>query len=193
MRNISEKNISKIKSCKLGITLIEILIALIILVVTVLPVISVFSKYYGVSSKQLSQEVALKITEAAMNELLSARFSSLDGGSLSIPLNLETSAGRFSGTFNFSGHKGSSNKIKLGVTTYQLVASTTKIFEAQDPLGAPNPKALVFRYLTDTGGPSPTIATYACTDDMISIEMGIKYGKFNKKLDIVTFRADMSK
>lgn len=178
-----------------GVTLVEILIAFLILAVAVLPVVAVFSKYYGVSSKQLDQESALKIAEAAMNEILSARFSSLDGGvSFSIPLNLETPAGTFPGTFNFSGNTGSSNDIKIGPNTYKLTATTHKVFTAQNPLQPPNPSALVFRYMTvpDTGPPA-VVATYACTDDMISVKMDIEYGKYKNKLSIITFRADMSK
>ena len=178
-----------------GITLVEVLIALLILMGTILPVISAFSKYYGTSSKQLDQEIALKITEATMNKLLSAKFSSLNssGSNIEFPLNFETPAGIFSGLFKFSGNDGYSNDIKLGANVYKITAKTSKLFIGQDPLAVPPPTALasgalVFRYAEDT-----SVKTYICTDDMISIQMNTKYGKNQTKtLQIITLRADMT-
>lgn len=186
---ISEK---KLHDFRQGVTLVEVMMALIILMLAIIPVISAFSKYYGVSSKQLDQEIALKITEATMNKLLSARFSSLNAGAVNIefPLDIQTPAGVFSGKFKFSGSSGYSSDITLGANTYKLVASTSRIFEAQDPLAKDvNPNSLQFRYLDDTAATQ----TYYCTDDMIAIQMNTKYGKSKKQLSMITFRADMTK
>lgn len=178
-----------------GVALVEVMVALLILMLAIIPLISAFSKFYGVSSKQLDQEIALKITEAAMNKLLSAKFSSLNKGldTIEFPLNIQTPAGTFSGDFSFSGDSGGSNKIILGPNSYELKASTVRVFEAQNPLAkVVNPKSLPFRFIEDTDK-GPVLRTYYCTDDMIAIQMSVEYGKNNKQLAMVTFRADMAK
>lgn len=193
MRQIKNSSKSIKQKFNKGMTLVEVLMALVILMLTIIPIIAAFSKYYGVSSKQLDQEIALKITEAAINKLLSAKFSSLNGAAdINFPLNLQTPAGTFSGQFHFEDHNGKSNKIKLGANSYQLFASTSQVFEAQKlvPFVA-NPNSLQFRYIDDTSG-TPVHSTYYCTDVMIAIQMDITYGKKENKLSMVTFRADMT-
>lgn len=188
-----------------AVTLVEIMIAIVILALSVLPVIGTFSQYYGVATRQLDQETALKISEATMNKLLSQNYKDLvNNAAFSLPLNFQTPTGGFIGNMNFAGGNGSSGPIKLGKLTYKLDASIEKVFVAQDIL-APHPLALEFKYGVDPSllpppdppppGPPPLagIATYSSTDDLILIKLTVNYGGQAHNVEISAFRADMSK
>lgn len=188
-----------------GVTLVEILMALVILALAILPVIGTFSKYYGVASRQMEQEIALKIGEAAMNKLMSHKYSDLaKAANFSLPLNFQIPSGAFAGSLVFAGGTGKSAPIKIGKSSYVVSAVVDKVFIAQN-LSIQHSNALEFKYALDPielpppdtlpPGPPPLalVATYSCFDDLVSIKLRVNYGGPKDSVELSTFRADMTK
>ena len=196
-----------------GVSLVEILMALFILAIAVLPAIGSFSTFYGVATRQMEQEMALKLGEAVVNVLMTTTYSELVKGTLTnLPLNIQTPSGTFAGTLNFSGSSATSTPIIIGKTSYIVGAQITKVFVAQDTYN-PHNTALEFSWLPPKGpggpggGPPPPvpppvppvgapppsmIATYSCHDDLLCILVSVDYGG-PALFKLATFRADMTR
>jgi prepilin-type N-terminal cleavage/methylation domain-containing protein len=189
-----------------GVTLVEIMMALVILALAILPVIGTFSKYYGVATRQLDQEIALKIGEAAMNKLMAHKYSDMvKGESFTVPLDFQTPSGTLTGQMNFDGGTGVSGPIKIGKVTYQISARIDKVFVAQN-LSSLHTKALMFRFPVDPVGMPPgpppqvgaslplaIIATYSSFDDLVAIKLKVDFGGPKDKVELTSFRADMTR
>ena len=187
--------------CRKAVTLIEILIAVFILAVAVLPVVGTFSKFYGLASRQMEQETALKIAEAAMNKLISHRYSDLAGNkAFTVPLEFVTPEGAISGNLDFAGNMATSTPIVMGNTVFRINSSVERIFVAQN-INSPHDKALEFKYPVSlpppsTGGPPPTpvMTTYSSFDDLLMIKLRVVFGSGTKDIvELSSFRADMNK
>ncbi|HMM60292.1 MAG TPA: prepilin-type N-terminal cleavage/methylation domain-containing protein [Candidatus Rifleibacterium sp.] len=189
-------------SRRAGLSLVEILMALLILTIAVLPAIGAFSGYYGVATRQMMQEMALKLGEAVVNVLMTANYSELKEGAIpALPLNIQTPSGSFSGTMSFAGGYASGTPVTIGKTKYIIGAEVKKIFLAQN-IGTPHNNALEFSWISPDappppfgGGaapPPPPIATYSCFNDLICLKVTVDFGGA-KPIELATFRADMAR
>lgn len=186
-----------------GVTLIEILIALVIMALAILPAIGAFSTFYGTATRQLEQEIALKLGESVVSVLLTANYEKLANGNLdTVPLNIQTPSGDFSGSLVFTGKLASSTSVSIGRASYTISAAVSTLFRAQN-IEAPHNDALMFSFknyapppVVPGGGPPPPppepIATYSCFDDLICIKVRVDYGH-REVIELETFRADMSR
>ncbi len=176
-----------------GLSLVEVLMAFFIISIAVLPAIGTFSGYYGVATRQMEQEMALKLGEAVINVLMTTTYSELKDGSVtSIPLNIQTPSGSVEGALNFAGFNASGTPVTIGKTSYSISARITKVFLAQN-IFTPHDKALEFSWnLPESAPPAPPkIATYSCRDDLLCIKVSVDYGGA-KPFELATFRADMA-
>ncbi|HNS08471.1 MAG TPA: prepilin-type N-terminal cleavage/methylation domain-containing protein [Candidatus Ozemobacteraceae bacterium] len=188
-------------SRRAGLSLIEILMALFILTIAVLPAIGTFSGYYGVATRQMEQEMALKLGEAVVNVLMTANYSLLKDGAIpSLPLNIQTPSGSFAGTLTFAGSYASGTPVTIGKTRYIIGAEVKKIFLAQD-ITAPHNNALEFSWISPDAPPVPSagaapppppVATYSCFNDLICLKVTVDFGGA-KPIELATFRADMAR
>lgn len=190
-------------SRRAGLSLVEILMALLILTVAVLPAIGTFSGYYGVATRQMEQEMALKLGEAVVNVLMTANYSQLKDGTIpALPLNIQTPSGSFAGTLAFAGGYASGTPVTIGKTKYIIGAEVKKIFLAQN-IAAPHNNALEFSWISPDAPPPPPIsagappplppvATYSCFNDLISLKVTVDFGGA-KPVELATFRADMAR
>lgn len=195
---LAEKRWSGPAISRAGLSLVEILVALVILAMAVLPAIGTFSSYYGVATRQMEQEIALKLGEAVINVMMSTTYSNLVLGNLtSLPLNIQTPSGSFEGNLNFSGGNATATPITIGRTKYIVGAQVKTIFRAQN-INAPHSDALEFSYqlppppISGGGPPPPVVATYSCFDDLLCIRVTVDYGG-PRPVELATFRADMTR
>ena len=185
--------------CRKGISLVEIMVALMILALAMMPIAGTFSQYYGVATRQMEQEIALKLGEAVINVLLSTTYSDLINGTTpDLPLNIQTPSGNYEGQLAFSGNTAEAAPVAIGKAKYTIRAQINTVFEAQT-IGSIHDNALEFSYHSAlppiTGGgppPAPIIATYSSFDDLICINVTVDYGG-NKPIRLSTFRADMTR
>ncbi len=200
----SDERISLIScpSRRAGLSLVEILMALFILTIAVLPAIGAFSGYYGVATRQMEQEMALKLGEAVVNVLMAANYSELKDGAIPpLPLNIQTPSGSFAGTLTFTGGYASGSAVTIGKTKYVVGAEVKKVFLAQN-ISAPHNNALEFSWISPdappvpAGGgalpPPPPVATYSCFNDLICLKVTVDFGGA-KPVELATFRADMAR
>ncbi|MDD3146711.1 MAG: hypothetical protein PHD82_05370 [Candidatus Riflebacteria bacterium] len=181
-----------------GLSLVEILMALFIMTLAVLPAIGAFSGYYGVATRQMEQEIALKLGEAVVNVLLTTNYTELVKGNLTgLPLNIQTPSGNFAGNLNFENGMATSTAVEIGRASYKISAAVKKVFIAQD-IFTPHTDALEFSWLPADAPPPPpgppmpaAIATYSCRDDLICIKVSVDYGGA-RPFELATFRADMA-
>lgn len=179
-----------------GITLAEILMSLLILALAVLPAIGAFSKYYGTATRQLDQEVALKLGEAVINVLMTVNYRQLARGEItSIPLNIQLPSGAYSGTLDFDGKLATGTALHIGKANFGISSSIETVFRAQNIL-TPHADAMELNYFSKWPGPGGVppgeIATYSCFDDLIAIKVVVNYGG-GRPVELATFRADMSR
>ena len=84
-------NIHKLHK-KYGVTFIEILIALFILALAILPAVGTFSTYYTSATRQMEQEMALKIAESVVNLMQTISYEQLtDETAFPMQLDIQTS------------------------------------------------------------------------------------------------------
>ena len=175
--------------------------ALLILTIAVLPAIEHFPAT-SVATRQMEQEMALKLGEAVVNVLMTANYSELKEGAIpALPLNIQTPSGSFSGTMSFAGGYASGTPVTIGKTKYIIGAEVKKIFLAQN-IGTPHNNALEFSWISPDappppfgGGaapPPPPIATYSCFNDLICLKVTVDFGGA-KPIELATFRADMAR
>ena len=187
-----------------GVSLVEILVALVIMALAILPAIGAFSTSYGTATRQIEQETALKLGAAVVNVLLSANYDKLITGTLgTVPLNIQTPTGAFSGSLEFTGMTASSTSVAIGRATYSISARVATVFRAQN-IDTPHNDALVFGFRDFAAPPVPPgppppppappapVATYSCFDDLVCIKVRVDYGQ-REAIDLETFRADMSR
>ena len=95
-------SINRIVHKKSGVSLVEIIVALLILALAALPAVGTFSTYYSTSTRQMEQEMALKIAESVINLMQSLSYDMINDGTLTaVPLDIQTPDGTVQGTLNF--------------------------------------------------------------------------------------------
>lgn len=197
MRKGIKRNLifSYIPACKRGLSLAEILMALLILAMAVLPAIGTFSQYYGTATRQMDQEIALKLGEAVINVLMTVTYGPLAHGKIpSIPLNIQLPSGAYSGSLDFDGYLATGTALNIGKARFSISASVTTVFRAQN-IKTPHLDAMELSYMGKWPGPGGVppgeIATYSCFDDLIVIRVSVDYGG-GQPVELATFRADMA-
>ncbi|HNV70850.1 MAG TPA: type II secretion system protein [Candidatus Ozemobacteraceae bacterium] len=184
------KQLSLEKLCVIGrqhgISLIELMVALVLVGIAVIPVIPVFTQSYVSSSRQVDQEMAIKIAEATVNQMGAVRFDHLNnpGVGVSVPLRYEVPGGTVNASLNLSGSPGTgSASFKIAKTPYEVGVSVTRLFDAVS-----NP--LVFYYFDAFAG---KIASYACPDDFLKIDVLVQYqpGDVPVIASLTSFRANL--
>ncbi len=200
--NRQHGNDSKTHRQRRGISLVEILMALLILSIAVLPAVGTFSNYYGVATRQMDQEIALKLGESVISLLMNTAYSDLAQGKLTdLPMNFQTPSGSIEGTLSFNGYNATGT-IEIGRVKHVINSSISKVFTAQN-LDSPHKNALQFTWQSadppppmPIGAPPPppgsNIASYSCFDDLLCIKVSVHYGPGNP-IELAVFRADMTK
>ncbi len=200
-----------------GVTLVEVLIAMFIFGLSVLPIISTFSQSFTLASKQVDQEMGLKIAEAAMNKVCAVEFGALDTqksgpANTPLPFEIQTPAGMVNTVINL----GSSNlstaagggMVTIGKTEFRINVSTSKEFEGFSfPVVTPPTNALVYSFpdltpLNPPAGlpffppppdfpPGAIIASYSCPQSFLKINVDVTYGDPRRTISLTSFRADL--
>ncbi len=179
-----------------GVSLPEILMALLILALAVLPAVGTFSKYYGVATRQMDQEIALKLGEAVINVLMTVNYTRLSQGLIpSIPLNVQLPSGAYAGSLDFSGLEATGTSVLIGKVNYGISASIVPVFRAQN-IGTPHSDALELKFYQELPGPGNVppglIASYSCFDDLVAVNVSVSYGP-GAPIRLSTFRTDMTR
>lgn len=189
---------NKQKNKRFGITLIEILIALTILALAILPALGTFSTYYGTATKQMEQEMALKIAESVVNQLQSLSFGfildSIETNTSSIldtPLHIQTPEGTFSGVLKFNGLIGTSDEIQINRIKYQIKVEIKELFIPQD-LDSPHSQAIKFNFKNFKDPNNPIDDEYESFDAAFIFNVTVNYGK-SIPIKLTSFRTDMVK
>lgn len=205
MTSTKQKN----KNNKSGITLVEILVSLLILALAILPAVGTFSSYYGSATRQMEQEMALKIAEATVNLLNSVSFETfIDETITATPLSLDiqTPDGAFNGKLYFKkgienhpeqyGFTGTtsnveSEKLKINRVEYTIKVEAKRVYQAQI-ISAPHDKALGLNYLVVEDDGTTSTERYECFDDMYVFNVEVGFGK-STPIRVSSFRTDMVK
>ncbi len=181
---------------KRGVSLAEILMALLILALAVLPAVGSFSTYYGTATRQMEQEIALKLGEAVINVLMTVNYPDLVLGNITdVPIMVQLPAGELAANISFDGNVGTGSAIAIGRANFDISTSVTRAFEGQSIM-APHFDAMELKYFAPLPGPGGVppgkIATYSCFDDLLTINVVVNYGGANP-ITLSTFRADLTR
>lgn len=173
------------------------MMSILILALAVFPLIRSFTQNHALAVRQLDQEIALKVAEAALNAAMSGHFEILDSGSTaagaSLPLRLELpnqppiitsivltgpGKGKTSGTTSF----------RAGATLFSVSIDCDPLF-GDSPTTAP----LGFAY-----GDGPTqVAAYSCPPEerIIRIKSGVSWeaNHIPQNITLESCRAKLSK
>ncbi|HEY9071610.1 MAG TPA: hypothetical protein VIV61_15220 [Candidatus Ozemobacteraceae bacterium] len=170
-----------------GISLVELLVAFFLIALIILPIMRALPQSFGIAGRQADQEIALKIGESAINTLLAVPFDVIAGpaGPRAIPFEIRTGSEVLAANLALAGPLGTGT-VRIGRTEFQLRITLRPEFS-----GPPqSPSALVFSYI-DPLAPVPRIATYACPDPFMRIQVEVEYGQKGVPVSLTTFRADL--
>ena len=204
-------SINRIVHKKSGVSLVEIIVALLILALAALPAVGTFSTYYSTSTRQMEQEMALKIAESVINLMQSLSYDMINDGTLTaVPLDIQTPDGTVHGTLNFGkpgpqmiglsadgktpGHQnnlyliGSCEGIQINRVKYHSDVSIIREFRPQI-VDNPHKEAMTFYYYDDNA--SETFK-YDSTDSGYVFNVTVSFGK-SKPIKLSSFRADLAK
>lgn len=185
-------SMNSVKKKRFGITLIEILISLVILALAVLPALGTFSTYYGTATRQMEQEMALKIAESVVNQLQALSFGLiLDKAIPDSPLDIQTSEGTFSGILKFTELTGTSNEIQINRIKYQIKVEIKELFVPQD-LDSPHNQAIKFKFKNFKDPNNPIDDEYESFDTAFIFNVTVNYGGA-VPIKLSSFRTDMVK
>lgn len=185
---------------RLGVSLIEVVIALLVFGLAVLPMFEVLFSSQQVAVKQADQEQCIKVAEATINQLMSVQFQFLnnpptgteiglmyqdqDGSPISVKMPLQKTSDEVWGTVDLKIHK----------TNFSVTASMTRIFSGftPGPGVVPPPDSLVFKYGQKEAG-SYILAekAYNCPDDYLKILVRTTYGDKNASITLAGSRANL--
>ena len=180
-----------------GLSLLEIMFAMLILAVAVFPLIRSFTQNHALAVRQINQEVALKIAEAALNSAMSGHFEILDLGSgpagASLPLRLELpNQPPLSGSIVLAGpgqgKTSGGTSFRVGATTFNVSIDCEPLF-GQSPTTVP--LQLAYRNADEENIP------YYCPPEerLIRIRSGVSWDAngIPQNITLETCRAKMSK
>lgn len=196
---------------KSGISLVEIIVALLVLALAALPAVGTFSTYYSTSTKQMEQEMALKIAESVVNLMNTVSYDMILDKTLSnVPLDIQTPDGTIQGNLIFKdvndprivglsadGKTPSNNKLFLRGTCediqinrikYKVDVDVIKAFRSQN-LTLAHDEAMNFYYYDYSASETQK---YDSFDDAFIFDVTVTFGK-TKPIKLSSFRADMVK
>ena len=193
---------------KSGVTLIEVLIALIILSLAVLPAVGTFSTYFSTATRQMEQEMALKIAESVVNLLQNLSYESIREGTMGdCALDIQTPDGNVTGVIKFTNIiekvltglerprkviVGESDSININRINYKVDVEIIRCFVPQF-VNSPNEEDMIFTYYDlEEEEVSKEIKTYDSFDDGYIFNVTISYGT-SIPIKLTTFRTDMVK
>ena len=196
---------------KSGVSLVEIIVALLILAMAALPAVGTFSTYYATSTKQMEQEMALKIAESVVNLINTLSYDMIIDKTLNkVPLDIQTPDGTVQGTLTFvepgpqmigqsadgktPGHpdnlylKGFCEDIQINRVKYRIEIDVIKEFRSQS-YEVPHDDAMDFYYYNFS---SSETFRYSSFDPAFVFNITVGFGKA-KPIKLSSFRADMVK
>ena len=193
---------------KSGVTLIEVLIALIIFSLAVLPAVGTFSTYFSTATRQMEQEMALKIAESVVNLLQNLSYESILEGTMGdCALDIQTPEGHVTGVIKFTNVVtrvltglekpgqvivGESDPININRINYKIDVEIIRSFIPQF-IPAHNEDDMIFTYYDlDEEEATKEIKTYDSFDDGYIFNVTVSYGTAIP-IKLTTFRTDMVK
>ena len=173
-------------SCR-GLSLVEVLVALFLITMIILPIMKSLPQSFGLAGRQADQEIAIKIGESAVNTLLAVPFEVVNGtpGPKAIPFEVQTGSGTLPTQLLIDGANGTGS-VRIGRTDFLISIALEP--EYRGPPQAST--ALVFGFM-DPVSPTPGLASYACPDPFIRIQVNVEYGQRGVPVSLATFRADL--
>ncbi len=196
---------------KSGVSLVEIIVALLILALAAIPAVGTFSTYYSASTKQMEQEMALKIAESVINLMHTISYDMIIDKTLNnIPLDIQTPDGTVQGTLTFLDD----GPVMLGITTdgktpgspdklylrgicediqinrvkYKIVVNIIREFRPQNIMLS-HDEAMDFYYYDYSASETQR---YCSFDSSFIFNVEVSFGK-SKPIKLSSFRADMVK
>ncbi|MBF0545383.1 MAG: hypothetical protein HQM08_13165 [Candidatus Riflebacteria bacterium] len=173
----------------------EILVALSIAGMAIFPMLRFYSQTYILASKQVEQENALKIAEAAINKIMGIAYSELNNNpeifpGINLPFNLQTQDGTCAFSISLSGSPmcGKGN-VRIGKTDYEISLNTKRLFSG--PGGAPSSMKLSYASFKPAATPPVEINFYSCPDDSLKVSIIVKYGEPPQNVSLCIFRPDL--
>lgn len=190
----------------MGVTLVEILLALFILAAAVLPISGLFSQYYSITTRQLEREIAQKLAEGAMEALMTHRYSDLVGNQdFTVPLSINTPGGIAQFDLDFSQNpslgtadehnvEAQSERFRIGRAEYGVSVYVDILFKAQN-LNNIHDDALVLSYGFDEfNNGNLEVSTYHSMDNLITISVDVEtFTDQTHSTRLKSFRADMTR
>ncbi len=206
-------NIHKLHK-KYGVTFIEILIALFILALAILPAVGTFSTYYTSATRQMEQEMALKIAESVVNLMQTISYEQLaDGVAFPMQLDIQTSDNTIpcilslvensekeidygDGTKAFVLYSVKCDNIQINRIKYNINVDIVKAFEEHDIAVTSNNNInymsfIYYDNLSESESAEP-IKKYNSFDPAFIFNVSVGFGKA-KPIKLSAFRADMVK
>lgn len=207
--SVDISSINRIIQKKSGVSLVEIIVALLILALAILPAVGTFSTYYSTSTRQMEQEMALKIAESVINLMNTLSYDMIIDKTLNtVPLDIQTPDGTVQGNLVFKADnpgmiglsadgktpgqsdnlylRGSCNEIQINRVKYGIEIDIIKEFRPQE-LNASHDDAMDFYYYDYYA--SDTIR-YSSFDYSFVFNVTVSFGKA-KPIKLSSFRADM--
>ncbi len=204
-------NIIRKKYKKSAVSFVEIITALFILTLAILPAVGTFSSYYSLSTRQMEQEMALKIAESVINLMNTVSYDMIIDKTLnSVPLNIQTPNGTVQGTLIFKevdprtiglsadGNtprhpdnihlQGVCEEIQINRIKYQVVVNVIREFRPQN-LNTQHNEAMDFYYYDYAASDS---VRYSSFDFAFVFNVMVSFGNA-KPIKLSSFRADMVK
>ena len=209
--NADISSINRKKLNKHAVTLVELIIAMFILSLAILPAVGTFSTYFSTSTRQMEQEMALKIAESVINLFQTVSYELIQERAIdSLPLDIQTPDGTVKGTLVFKNNpdkivgesadgkslgvdnnsylQACSEDIHINRRKYKVEVNVVRVFRPQVP-STPHKEALDFTYYDCTA--SETVK-YSCQDNAFVFNVTVKFGKANP-IKLSSFRVDMVK
>lgn len=207
----SISSINRLIYKKSGVSLVEIIVALLILALAALPAVGTFSTYYSTSTRQMEQEMALKIAESVVNLMNTLSYDMIIDKTLkTVPLDIQTPDGTVQGTLNFAEPdppmfglsadgktpkhpdnlhlRGYCDDIQINRVKYRIEVNIIKEFRSQN-YKVPHDGAMDFYYFDFST--SETLR-YSSFDPAFVFNITVGFGKA-KPIKLSSFRADMVK
>ena len=195
---------------KTGVTLVEVIIALFILALAILPAVGTFSTYYSASTKQMEQEMALKIAESVVNLMNTLSYDMIIDRTLNtVPLDIQTPDGTVQGNLVFKPVKipigysadgqtpqhpdnlhlrGICEDIQINRVKYNITVDIIREFKPQD-IKKPHNEAMDFYYHDYLASYT---SRYSSFDFAFVFNISVGFGKA-KPIRLSSFRVDMVK
>lgn len=188
-----------------GVTLIEVVVASFLAALVLVPLLIVFGQSHGLTVRQVDLEIARKLAEAALSQMMSVKYQLLEnaGGGISVPFNLEIpGVGMTNISLPLSGSPAQGQtSVTVVNSTFQVRVEIGVLYRGihSPPLSPPPPRLkFVFSTLAYTVPNSTAMATVTqeieLPDSVLTVVVTVDYpsGSERKQLILSTCRADLN-